>query len=272
MANKTWVGSISGDYGVAGNWSPAAVPIAGDDVDIPASSTQPITLSLNQSGVNLNSFTVEKGAPPIGSAAGYLQIHTASFTFMGSALSYIDLSSSAINAEIDNTFQSSSGAIGLYLKGSALNNVAISSGNVGIAALFGETASATSVRITGKGANVVLGAGVTNSLVECSAGSTTVYCASGQILVYGGSVATAGSGAISDFEVYGGAAYPESSGTVGNMICAGGKTDTTGSGIPRTISAIQLNPGAEFRYDPNVVSISTWGAPTQPVKITVGSP
>ena len=37
-AAKTWTGAVNGSWTTAGNWSPAAVPVAGDSVVLPASA------------------------------------------------------------------------------------------------------------------------------------------------------------------------------------------------------------------------------------------
>lgn len=63
MANKTWVGTDTGnegDWGTAANWSPSGVPVATDDVRIPAGSNA-ITGTLNQSAVALGDVIVEEG-------------------------------------------------------------------------------------------------------------------------------------------------------------------------------------------------------------------
>ena len=52
VANISWNGNISTDWNTAGNWSPANVPGASDNVTIPNRTNQPV-LSANVSVQNL---------------------------------------------------------------------------------------------------------------------------------------------------------------------------------------------------------------------------
>jgi fibronectin-binding autotransporter adhesin len=66
-ATKTYEGTNNGTY-AAGPWSPAGVPAAGDDVTLgnfrPAGFTGNMTVTLNTSTANLNSFNVNSSALP----------------------------------------------------------------------------------------------------------------------------------------------------------------------------------------------------------------
>jgi len=74
MANKTWVGTDTGnegDWSVAANWSPSGVPVASDDVYF-VSGSQDVTAGLDQSAVTLLSLNF--GTKYTGSIETALQI------------------------------------------------------------------------------------------------------------------------------------------------------------------------------------------------------
>lgn len=277
--NRTWIGvSTPGDWSVAGNWAPAAVPLATDNVYIPAGSPA-ITAGLNQSGVALGIVYFQTGySGTVASSAAYLQLSCSTFIFSGTGQAYIDLSASAIDAIVTAGAQGSTGIPGLYLKGSALTSLAASGGNTILAGLVGETSSATTVRASGAGTAVALGTGVTVTTTEVSSGAaltinTSATCAPTTCGVYSGTLTTIGTGTVTTINVgNGGTCYPQSSGTVTNLNCRGGITDTTKFGVARTISNLKQNSGASFAYDPNVVTLTTRVAPDSPVRITAGDP
>ncbi len=272
MANKTWAGS-DGNYGTAGNWSPPGVPSTGDHVRIPASSTQSITSGLDQSAVAIGDFIVEEGyIGEIGTAAGYLQIDPDRFEFNGSGQAYIDIGSAAIDVQVLGTATAASGERGLYLKGSAIDELAILGGNVGVAAIHGETATVTTCRVTGSSADVWLGAGMTLTTLQVNAGTVRLRCAATTVTVYGGTVYTEEAGAITTMTVDGGTVYPNSSGTVTTLNMDGGSVDFTRSGLARTVSTLKQNPGSTLTYDPAVLTITTRSAPDDPIILRSSRP
>ena len=75
MATRTWTGSVSNAFATAGNWSPANVPVTGDDVVVPITAAQGIAGS-NQSAITLLSLRVEEGFKfDIGSLGAPLEIN-----------------------------------------------------------------------------------------------------------------------------------------------------------------------------------------------------
>jgi hypothetical protein len=271
MANKTWVGNDSGnegDYSVAANWSPSGVPSASDHVRIPASSTQNISSGLDQSAVAIGDFIVEEGySGTIGSATGYLQIDPDRFEFNGSGQSWIDIGSAAIDVQILGTATASTGERGLYLKGSAIDELAILGGNVGVAAVHGETATVTTCRVTGPTADVWVGAGTTLTTLNVSQGTVRLRCAATTVTQYGGTLYTEESGAITTINLEGGTLYPNSSGTITTLNADGGTADFTASGLGRTVSTLKQNPGSAITYDPSVLTITTRSAPDDPISL-----
>jgi hypothetical protein len=55
---KTWTGAATSDWQTSTNWSPAGVPVATDDVTIPAVVTQPVM----SAAVSIRNLTVQSGA------------------------------------------------------------------------------------------------------------------------------------------------------------------------------------------------------------------
>lgn len=266
MANRTWEGATSGDWGTAGNWVEGSVPVNGDDVRIPATSTQAINAGLNQSAVTLTSLVVEDGAPAIGTETAYLQIGTGAFRFAGSGTSLIDLGSSAIVVYVDDTATPAEGYAGLYLKGSAISQLILNGGHTALAWRVGETATATSIRINGLAAIYWGGSSVTNTTFHANSGTAVIQHAVTTCNVNGGSVKSQGSAAIGTWNVYGGIAYPESSGTITTLNMYGGLTSMLSSGVARTVTTWRIEPGAIFRYDPAYCTLSNL---TQPAAATV---
>ncbi len=271
MANRTWEGSVSGDYSVAGNWVEGSVPVNADDVRIPATSTQAITSGLNQSAVTLTSFTVEDGAPAMGTETAYLQIGTGAFRFAGSGTSLIDLGSSAIVAYVDDTVTPAEGYAGLYLKGSAISQLILNGGHTALAWRMGETATATSIRINGSAA-IYWGGSVTNTTFHANNGTAVIRHAVTTLNVVGGTIRTQGSAAVGTINVYGGICYPESSGTVTTLNMLGGTTSLLSSGIARTVTNWKLDPGAVMRHDPAYVTLSNCTVPSSAIVYTTSRP
>ena len=159
----------------------------------------------------------------------------------------------------------------MYLLGSALVTVDVSDGKVGLAWLAGETMTAASVRTVGTNASVWIGSGVTLTTSSTIRGEIEQYCASTNATVYGGSLTTEGTGTITTATVKAGTFVPNSSGTITTCNCNGGTTDTTQSGVARTITNLKINPGATFRRDPAVLTVTTHVAPDFPVNLSASS-
>jgi hypothetical protein len=273
MANRTWEGDLSGDWNTAGNWKEGAVPVATDDVRVPPGSGA-ITSGRNQSGVALGYVIIEAGhTNAIAGPAAYLQLQCTRFECHGAGTYYIDLGASAVSPEITNSANPSVGNRGVYLKGSALATVNVLGGHVGLAVLHGETATATTVRVTGARASCWVGAGVTLTTFYQTQGDSEVRCAATTISCYGGTLRTDETGTVGTFNCYGGTIRPESSGTITTMLLDGEAqggvfVDFTGSGVVRTVGTLKQNPGSRLRYDPAVLAITTLQKADHPSDIT----
>lgn len=245
------------------------IPVAGDHVTLPSTSTYAITTGLDQSDVTLGSFTAKGFPAAVGTSTAFLRLKTAAFTWNGTAQSYIDLIDSAIAPLIYGTAQVAQNASlpGLLLIGSAMTTLAVESGTVGVAWRSGETATLTNARAVGRQAAIWLGSGVTLTNAKTLLGRIVQFCACTKVEVENGQWQSEGSGTVGTLEVNGGNAISNSTGTVTAANLNGGFTDATQSALARTYTAVKLNPGAEFAYDPDILTVTGWTAPDRPVKL-----
>jgi hypothetical protein len=264
MADKTWDGTDSGnegDYSVADNWVASGVPTAADDVSLQYTSTQAINAGLNQSAVAIADFIVNAGyTGSIGdeTVAGtptYLQIDPDYFQFAGTGTSYIDLGSAAIDVEIQNTKSAASGKRGLYLKGSAIDDLSVIGGDVGVSYFHDETSTVTDAFVSRQG-DLLIGRGTTLTNGTINGGTLTVHCGATLLTCHEGTLITEHTGAITSIDVYGGEARLNSTGTITNLTIDGGTVDMTYSNLPRTITNLIMYPDSTLIYDDNIVTIT----------------
>lgn len=275
MAEKTWLGDNTGnvgDWGVAANWSPSGVPVAADNVRIPAGSEK-ISGTLDQSAVALGDVIVEDGyTNPIGTRTApadptYLQIDPNAFSFEGTGVSYIDTGATgSINPEIYKTAVAGAGLRGLYLKGTNFSVVSIVSGDVSIAGFHGESATVPTLRLLG--GSCWLGDGLTLTTLDVYDGNHVLRAAATTVNLYKGNLLTREVGAITTFNVEGGILTSDSSGTITALTINGGKVDMLQSGVARIVSTLKVNSGS-FDYDPSVVTVTTHADPDDPVRVFV---
>lgn len=216
-----------------------------DDVRVP-DGTPAMTAGLNQSGVSLSSFRVERGAPAIGSREEFLQIKTSSFRFDGSGEAYIDLTDSSIDPEITHTASAADGRYGLHLDGSALGTLYVTGGSVKVV----EGASITNVEHTGTGR------------VEVNGAATTLRNAGS------GRITTEGSGAVSTLEAIAGTIVSNSTGAVTNArVYGSGLVDFTRSRESRNVTNMEADGNGRIVYDPNVVAAGSVPTANGPIQI-----
>lgn len=250
----------NGDYGQATNWSTDAAPAASDNVIIGKGTTE-IDHGLNASSVAIAGFTVEAGfSGKIGriedGAAHHLRIDPDTFEYYGrSSRAYFDIGS----ANIDMLFSGSgsaetTGIPAVVAKGSNIDVVTVLSGNVGIATFEGDTATVATIYVgsnTSTAPTVVIGAGVTLTTLNATAGNVYLNCAATTVTF--GTAATGyteGSGAITTCTVYG-TAYPNSAGTITNLHVYG-VCDLTKDKTPRTVTNCTTYPGSHLIYGSHI--------------------
>jgi hypothetical protein len=280
MATKEWIGGQSGalgDYATAANWLASGVPIAADDVEFaPRVSMNSVDAGLDQSAVAIDEFRVRAGfSGNLGDEDNYLQIDPDSFRFEGTGRSYIDLGAAAIEAFIQNTKAFSSSMHGLYLVGSAISTLFMDRGNVGLAALPGETSTVTTLNVgyvlnRTSDADITCGAGLTLTNYNQCAGKALLRCACTTAVIDAGKMQTEGAGALTTVTINDGTFFPNSSGTITTLNMNGGTVDLSMSTKPRTITTANLE-GGTLIYDPDVVTITNFVQPTEPSKVTIVS-
>jgi hypothetical protein len=225
-----------------------------------------------------------------GYAGDYLQIkasalnigqHYAIGSPRGSGRIKIDLGSTQCEVNIFKTGSpSDTTKPAVRLKAnSASTDVTVHKGSVGVAFESGETSTVgdVSVRWTdtkSTDSSMFLGDGVTITSLNQTAGEctlrsacTTVTNSGGTLLSVGtgtittlncdgGTTTTFGTGAVTTMNVTAGTAIPSSTGTVTTMNLTGGTTDMTRSTDARTVTTVNLDKGATFKYDPAVVTLT----------------
>jgi len=277
MAENAWLGEggTVGDYQVAANWSAGWVPMSTDNVRIPPSSTVPITANLNNSATALGDFIVQRGyqqsigtAPTTSALPVYLQVDPNRFEFAGGGLSYINIGSAAIDAVVNYTRSASPGNSGLYLLGSAISELSVNGGNVGLASTATKTSTVTTASVNKQGSKLTLGEGVTATTTLCYGGTLIQRCNCTALEVYGGTVYLEEEASPSTLTIYGGKVYWNSNATISNVYLYGGTLDTTQASMGRTISVLYLSTG-ELRADKDLITVSTLTLNNQkPVRIT----
>lgn len=246
------------DYGTARNWGLDAVPSSTNDVlfDV-AQSNVDVLYSLNQSAVAIADFRVFSGCSSkfglFDNGVGhYLRIDPDLFRYEGhGGLGMFDIGSANIDAYIAATgTAATSGRHCIYFKGSNVATLTIDKGNVGIAALDGDTATVATIKtgyIATQATDVALtiGSGVTLTTLDMGGGTCTQRCASTTSTCgYGSTLTTTGSGAITTLNVYG-TCYSNSTGTITTAnVFSGATLDLTKSKISRTITTLNVYPGA----------------------------
>ena len=208
------------DYGIAGNWSLNAVPVANNDVEIPSGSPA-ILYTLNQSGVEIDDFRRLKGhTNSIGRIEnGFfysLRLDLGDSNILedsgGSSLTMYDVKNAAITPKITNTGTPTTGRHAVYIKGSAMAAIDIIKGNVGIGTEIDDTTtSVTAIRVTA--GTVTIGEGVTNSTIVQQAGTVHNYANVATLTVYNGSYYQEKGIWSTEGKLYGGTAYCNATGT-----------------------------------------------------------
>lgn len=268
MATNIWQGTTNGTWSTTTNWSLGSIPANGDTVYLAGNVAITGGLSTGLTGINL---IVDPGyTGTIASSAAYLSLACASFNFAGTGNAFIDLGSSAITASVTQTGTGTATSAALYLKGSALSVLAVSGTcSVALAGLDGETSTVTTARVAGAQAKLLLGAGVTLTTAQVSAGALTVNCAATTLNIYSGACTTNGTGAITTVSIFQGTAQLNSTGTITTLNANAGTVDFTKFPVARTVSAIKLGTGGvNLSYDPAILTVTAWTAPASPIRLT----
>lgn len=235
------------------------IPVATDHVRIPAGSGA-IT-GTDVSSVALGDFIVEPGyTGAIGSATAPLCIDPDKFEWSGTGTSYIH-SIGAIAHDVRDAGSPGSGLAGLYLTGTGISTLTVYKGTVGLAMLHGQLATATTVRVNGSSATVILGKGVSVTTTYVASGTLYQHCAATTSNVFGGKFYTEEAGTIGTLNLDGSAqAWLNSTGTItaANMQASyTGTVDMLQSAEARTITTLNHKAGT-LKVDRGIVTITTY--------------
>lgn len=261
-----WLGGNTGnttDVNEPLNYSTGSLPTAGDDLYIeanPSGTDYPMAVNLSAlAAVALASLNISQTfGQTIGTSSAYFQIK-ASTVNIGYQFGAISLANGSQRVKIN--LGSSAGVINIYnsansaadpnvspiqLLGSALTSLNITSGLVCMAVHPGETSTVATIT---NGGGLTLGAGVTVTTVNGSAGSTVLRSAATTVNMEGGNLITAGTGAIGTMNIYATASatlYASGTITALNVV---GKVDMSQDAQAKTITTVTQSFGSSFNID-----------------------
>jgi hypothetical protein len=215
------------------------IPSATESVRIPAGSNS-ITSGLDQSSVEITGFYVEEGYDgTIGSASSYLRIRPDLVHINSRGQSFIDVGAEAIPITIESTGTADQGEYGANIRGTAITLVDARGGSIGIAALPGEIAAVTTLRMSNQNTTVKCGAGVTlTSAIPIFDGNLWLHCNATTITKYGGNVWLREAAAVTTVNNLGGEFHWGSSGNIGTYNARGGTFNMRASNASRTLSTL----------------------------------
>lgn len=288
MSKKIWVGTATaGDWSVAGNWSPSGVPQSNDDVYL-ENSAQDVSAGLNQSAIILNSLNIDKSfTGAVGTAAAYLQI---SADIVNIGYNYgLNPQSLLGSGRIKLNLGDEPAAITIFdsaltptdankwpvqiLCNDAATTLEIRKGKAAIAGNTGETSVLATITLNwvtqkSSDAELFIGEGVTLVTLNQSGGKGILACAATTVTSYGGTLLTAGTGAITTLIVDGSQVTSNSSGTITTCRVNSGLADFTKSAAARTVTNMYVNPVAgQLLYDPASLTLTNGIKSEKPARI-----
>jgi hypothetical protein len=279
MATKKWIGTDSGNEGdlnTAANWSPSGVPTASDDVYFGGWSTQAVTGSLTAlSAVALTSMTIYQDyTGTIGTEDSFMECDPGTLRIgdelgndspSGSGRLNLDLGSNQQTVHIVDTATSAtdSGRSPVRLKlNHASNAVTVSGGAVSLEDDPSDSGQISTLTVDGDDAEVVVGEGCTTATATVSGGDVRLFTMPTTLHVEGGQVETIGSatGTITTANVRAGSYVsnhvPSSGAAITTLNADGGTTDFLQNDTARTVTTVNLKPGATVAADPDVMTFT----------------
>ena len=275
MADKIWIGgSTSGanSVNVAANWSPSGVPTGSDSVYFTHRSTSSCLHDLATLAAVTGELHVEPGYSRfIGSSTGpnYFEMKP-SATFINSVQPcHIDVKGSTGVINIENSGSGTLAAAGVNLKGSAITRINMQDGTVGVALNPGETSTVAEIEMLSRG-KLMLGSGVTWTNLSMYGGTVTATAGTTNSVVnlFGGTFSASEDCKAKDLTVNDGIAFWGGSGNVKNVTMRGGTVNTLFSGLPRTVTNLQIFQG-EFIYHSTVLTVTNFLHADTPVALRV---
>lgn len=278
MADRNWVGGDvgnEGDWDTAANWSPAAVPVAGENVYI-LDGDEDIDDGLDQSAVALGNVQVGPGyTGNIASSTTQLQLSFAASKRLvidgAPALStqemWIDINSAnAVDVDIVGYGPVTAATMNLYgvhLRRTAQTVTVVNGGGTSSTTggkLTIDTGTIAGLVDTGFARSVIESAAVITNYFSISTGvvSTLSKVPTAKMLVSGGTITVDATSAILQVEIHGGTvAWNGGSSISTNLIVYGGTFDTSQATASAAIVAVVVYGNASTTLvDLSVASVS----------------
>lgn len=283
MSKIGWLGTVSGDASVAGNWQGGVVPVGGDEVFVeanPSGTDVSISSGLTAfSALTLLSLNISQTfTANVGTTAAYLVANATTVnigynygtatTVSGSPLIRINLGSVQSTVNVFGSSSSSSlvNAGPITLLGThASNALNISSGTVTVA--IDPTEVSTFATINNAG-TLFLGSGLTLTAINNSDGAILIRDAVTTLTQSGGTVTTAGTGTITTANVYGGTFIATSTGTITTLNVQSATADFSQDPRAKTVTTANIYSGASLNVNNGVKSSITF---TNPIVIKASS-
>jgi hypothetical protein len=237
------------------------IPQVGEDVRVPAGAGS-ITAGYDQSAVAINGFYVEDGYfGTIASSGSYLRIDPNILEINSLGQSFIDTGiTGAVNITVHQTGGASvQGQSGLHLRGTNITLIDARGGSVGIAALPGETATVTTLRMSNRNTVVKCGAGTSlTSVLPMFNGTLWLYCNATTVTKYGGDVYLREAAAITTVNSLGPGKFSwGSSGNITTYNARAGNLDMKASNAARTVTTLNIySTTGDVDYNKEAVTIT----------------
>lgn len=282
----TTANSSPASWATASNWSSGTVPVNGSDVYFTNNAVS-VTYGLIQSAVTLTSLHIEQSyTGAIGTSAAYLAIgatnvyigeHYGSGTPSGSGRIKLDLRAACTSFSVYN---SASTATDTYLApiqvisgANAITTFDVTKGKVGVGVGSpSETAAITTANIgyntsVNNDAVVEFGVGCTLTTLNKTGGDvvlrglvTTINNDGGELItattdnittlaIRGGTVTLVNLGTVTTYTIEGGTCYLDKHGAITTGNCNGGVSDWIRTRNARTITTLNIKPGATIKLD-----------------------
>lgn len=269
MAKTTsWAGGISGDWGVAANWT-NGVPAAGDTVIFPSTATRDVTAGLAQGAIDLLLLRVVNGCPVnIGLPGSPLVIAAEKVVHRGSGTFYFQTSQNLLGDEVIVNSPNLTGAMYLSAIDAArkLFRVLCVRGRLVIEASLDEL----STLMTSYNEQY----GFQKADVDCrmtnAAGIGGIHHVAGRMKTYVDSASSnhqyggyweTGAGLHRSLTLSGGIyryTVPSSVGAMASLSLIGGTFDAQGNHVEQQVSSVYEWPGGQFLYDDDLMTVNTW--------------
>ena len=265
MADRFWIGSDGtspGDPNVAGNWSPATVPVNGDRQIFDSRATGNLKLNLAALSAINGSIVVENFTKRIGSDDGLTAYSTACTAIDVNANSdrmLFDTGAAAVTVNVRRTSTTAADAelMPFRIKGSSITLNVSGASKAGVAQRVGETATLTNLRLSSGSAGtpqVELGRGVTVTAQTINAGTCRSVSDNTATTtnIDGGIFNYEGTGALTTVNVYAESTfYHSGTGTI-TTLNVYGTLDGSRDGRSKTITTARFYRGSNINLDNGV--------------------